>query len=108
MARQFFKIEKYGGRPLSYDLFPFRFLRLNETKEILVNEVGEHLIADRGTVEQVVKRGLDRESALYKSLKAKHFIHDHESDPLIDVLAAKYRTKKSFFKPSVQRNTPPK
>jgi His-Xaa-Ser system radical SAM maturase HxsB len=97
MARQFFTIDKYGGNPSSYDLFPFRFMRLNGTQDILVNEVGEHIIADRGAVQTIVARQLDRKSPLYKSLKAKQFIYDSESDALKDVLAAKYRTKKSFL-----------
>src|SRR5262245_8733765 len=97
MARQFFTIEKYGGNPLSYDLFPFRFLHLNAAQELLVNEVGEHLIADRGTVRKLLNRQLDYHSALYKTLKAKQFLYDSESDPLRDMLAAKYRTKKSFL-----------
>src|SRR5438477_12788423 len=97
MARQFFTIEKYGGNPPSFDLFPFRFLRLNDAQELLVNEVGKHLIADRGTVGRLVKKQLEYHSPLYKTLKAKQFIYDSESDPLRDVLAAKYRTKKSFL-----------
>ncbi len=97
MARQFFTIDKYGGNPPSYNLFPFRFLHISDAQDILVNEVGEYIVVERGVVQTVVARTLDRQSSLYKTLKAKQFIHDSESDPLNDILAAKYRTKKSFL-----------
>jgi His-Xaa-Ser system radical SAM maturase HxsB len=97
MARQFYTIDNYGGNPASYELFPFRFIRLRDVQEILVNEVGEHLVVAQGTADAILKRRLDRTSSLYKTLKAKQFIYDSDSDPLRDVLAAKYRTKKSFL-----------
>ena len=97
MARQFFSIDAYGGHAKSFELFPFRFLRLNAAQELLVNEVGEYIIADHGTTRAIVSRGLDLQSDLYKTLKAKQFVYDSDSDPLRDVLAVKYRTKKSFI-----------
>ena len=36
-------------------------------------------------------------TSLYQTLKAKHFLFDDESAPLLDVLATKYRTKKAFL-----------
>ena len=35
-------------------------------------------------------------SDLYSTFKAKHFIADNSSSPLLDILATKYRTKFSF------------
>lgn len=97
VARQFFKIQAYGGAATTYDLFPFRFLQLNATEELLVNDVGEYVIASRGTARAILQRQLEFGSGLYKTLKAKQFIYDTDSDPLRDVLAVKYRTKKSFM-----------
>jgi His-Xaa-Ser system radical SAM maturase HxsB len=97
LARQFFTIDKFGGASTSYDLFPFRFLRLNAMQEVLINDVGEYVIADRGTTNVIVSRQLKPDSDLYKTLKAKQFIYDSDSDPLRDVFAVKYRTKKSFI-----------
>jgi His-Xaa-Ser system radical SAM maturase HxsB len=97
LARQFFSIDRYGGASPSYDLFPFRFLNLNAKQEILVNDVGEFVLADRGTARAIVARQVVRSSDLYKTLKAKQFIYDTDSDPLRDVFAVKYRTKKSFL-----------
>src|ERR1043166_4014788 len=97
MARSFYPRETYGRPPQSYDLLPFRFMRLDGERELLVNEAGEYIIAPRGTVGQLVTRKLDTGSDLYRTLKARQFLYDRNSAPLLDVLAAKYRTKKSFL-----------
>jgi uncharacterized protein len=97
LARQFFNIEAYGGAARSYELFPFRFLQLNEKQEVLVNDVGEYVVADRGTARALAGRQLAPASDLYKTLKAKQFVYDTDSDPLRDMFAVKYRTKKSFL-----------
>ena len=36
---------------------------------------------------------LDTNTELYRDLKAKHFVYDESSSPLLDVLATKVRTK---------------
>lgn len=83
----------------SYFLLPFRFFRLNESKEILVNEVGDHLIVPSGTAELVISQNLSKEyhPDLYADLVAGFFISERNIPPLLDVLATRYRTKKSFL-----------
>ena len=97
VARNFYTIETYGGKPESYSLLPFRFLALSDSREVLVNDVGDYLIAERGTARALARRTLDIGSDLYQTLKAKQFLYDADSAPLLDVLATKYRTKKSFL-----------
>jgi His-Xaa-Ser system radical SAM maturase HxsB len=97
LARQFYTIDTYEGPSTGYELFPFRFLHLNEDQDIIVNEVGEYLVVAKGTPRSIFARQVPRGSELYKTLKAKQFIFDSDSDPLRDVLAVKYRTKKSFL-----------
>jgi|SRR5579863_2937264 len=80
----------------SYRLLPFRFHRLDSQSEILVNECGEFVIAPSGTSETIVRKKLLPNEELYGTLKAKHFIYDESSSPLLDVLASKYRTKFGF------------
>ena len=58
-----------------------------------VNEAGEFLFAPTGTVFSLTDGAVDPKSLLYKDLKAKHFIYDDASSPLLDILAAKIRTK---------------
>ena len=77
-------------------MLPFRFLRLDDTQEILVNEAGEFVVAPRGTVKALVGKQLKCGSDFYSTFKAKHFIADNSSSPLLDILATKYRTKFSF------------
>ncbi|GJM64946.1 His-Xaa-Ser system radical SAM maturase HxsB [Persicobacter diffluens] len=80
-----------------YFLLPFKFHRISENREVLVNEVGDFLICDKGTVQQVVERTLDSESELYQDLIARFFISEKQVPDLIDVYATRYRTKKAFL-----------
>lgn len=97
MSRHFHGPEAFGVKASAYSLLPFRFISLDSDREILVNEVGEYLIVNAGTAREIVRHRLDTTSLLYRSLKAKHFLFDDLSSPLLDVLATKYRTKRSFL-----------
>jgi His-Xaa-Ser system radical SAM maturase HxsB len=97
MARVFYPAESYSSSQMGYRLLPFRFLKLNEHKELLVNEVGEFVIAPCGTAQSLVRRQLTRGSDIYSTFKAKQFLTDGDSAPLLDVLATKYRTKHAFI-----------
>jgi His-Xaa-Ser system radical SAM maturase HxsB len=80
-----------------YRLLPFQFVRWDPQRYFLANLVGEHLLLDRETFATLVAGGLSRGAAAYADLKGKHFLRDAGSSALFDVLAAKYRTKKSFL-----------
>jgi His-Xaa-Ser system radical SAM maturase HxsB len=82
-----------------YFLLPFRFHRLSTTKEVLVNEVGDLLIVPAGTVKKIVTKEISKieDAELYGDLIANFFISEERISPLIDVLATRYRTKKSFL-----------
>jgi His-Xaa-Ser system radical SAM maturase HxsB len=97
MARVFYPVENYSAPEPSYRLLPFRFLRLDQERELLVNEVGEFVIGPVGTAQVLVGKQLARGSGLYSTFKAKQFLTDDSSSPLIDLLATKYRTKYSFI-----------
>jgi His-Xaa-Ser system radical SAM maturase HxsB len=92
MARAFYPLEQFAGAPAGFHLLPFRFIRMNG-KELLVNEAGEFLFAPPGTVQGLVDERLDTSTDLYRDLKAKHFVYDDSSSPLLDILATKVRTK---------------
>ncbi|WP_158210726.1 His-Xaa-Ser system radical SAM maturase HxsB [Myroides phaeus] len=83
----------------NYFLLPFRFHRINENKELIVNEVGDFLIIPKGTYERIVKKEISKETdnELYGDLIANFFISEKIVSPLIDVLATRYRTKKLFL-----------
>ncbi|WEK21656.1 MAG: His-Xaa-Ser system radical SAM maturase HxsB [Candidatus Pedobacter colombiensis] len=82
-----------------YYLLPFRFIALNPRREILVNEIGDFLIVDKGTAEKIILKQLDSlaDYELYNDLIANFFISKDKIPVLIDVLATRYRTKKSFL-----------
>lgn len=96
MSRPFAPQSAFGGSS-DYQLLPFRFHRLDQQTEILVNECGEFLFAPEGTARKIIRKELPIDSELYPTLKAKHFIYDESSSPLLDVLATKYRTKFGFI-----------
>ncbi|MGO9325185.1 MAG: His-Xaa-Ser system radical SAM maturase HxsB [Terracidiphilus sp.] len=92
MARAFYPLERFAPAPTTFHLLPFRFTRLNG-KELLVNDAGEFLFVPEGTVQCLVDEHLDTNSELYQDLKAKQFLYDDLSSPLLDLLATKVRTK---------------
>lgn len=95
--RSFLPLTAFRPSTDGYHLLPFRFRRLKNQRELLVNECGEFIAAPSGTAAQIVRRKLSAKDSLYAELKAKHFIYDDYSSPLLDVLAAKYRTKFDFM-----------
>jgi His-Xaa-Ser system radical SAM maturase HxsB len=97
MARAFYPVESYSTTQQGYRLLPFRFLRLDASNELLVNEVGEFVISPPGTAQSLARKQLTRGSDLYSTLKAKQFLTEDDSSPLLDVLATKYRTKYAFI-----------
>jgi uncharacterized protein len=80
-----------------YRLLPFRFMRFDEGRSLVVNETGEfHFLGDTDLT-HFVHRRLDASSGTYLDLKAKHFLFDSDSAVPFELLATKYRTKKSFL-----------
>src|ERR1700728_4562353 len=92
MARSFYPLLNFAPKVTNLSLLPFRFTRLHG-QELLVNEAGEFVFAPEGTTHALAEGTIDVRSTLYKDLKAKHFVYDNTSSALLDVLAAKIRTK---------------
>jgi uncharacterized protein len=76
-----------------YQTLPCRFVKLDDNRYVLTNEVGEHLIVIRSQLEQFVRKSIPFHSDFYHDLKSKHFLIDNDSNVAIDLLALKYRTK---------------
>jgi His-Xaa-Ser system radical SAM maturase HxsB len=83
----------------NYFLLPFRFHRLNQEKEILVNEVGDFLVVPIGTTQRIINRKINKtiDAELFGDLVSNFFISEERIPQLIDVYATRYRTKKSFL-----------
>jgi uncharacterized protein len=80
-----------------YSFLPFQFLQFDTDRKILVNEVGEYLFLENSVFEDFVGRRLRPTSDAYYDLKAKHFLFDSGSAAPFELLALKYRSKKSFL-----------
>lgn len=78
-----------------YALLPFNFTRLSG-KEVLVNELGDMIVAPIGTAQRIVDHTLDDEE-LYKSLVANFFISEELLPSLLDIYASRLRLKKNFL-----------
>lgn len=79
-----------------FRLLPFNFKRLDSGKELLINMVGDFILAPQGSVSQILKKDrsyLDDE--LYYDLLSNNFIHDSKDVKSMELLANRLRTKKS-------------
>jgi len=99
-SRKFKDFEHFNSTSgSSYYLLPFRFHNINNNREVLVNEVGDFLIVPAGTAALIIEKRLDpaTDPDLYGDLIANFFISEQPVPPLVEVLATRYRTKKSFL-----------
>jgi uncharacterized protein len=78
-----------------YKLLPIRIESLDCNRYVITNEVGEFVLADILTTENLIDGTLKRTHVLYKEFVAKHFIIDETNSSAIDLLALKVRTKRS-------------
>lgn len=83
----------------TYNLMPFNFFRLNENREVLINEIGDFILAPTGSFEKIVSKNLNKEidEELYADLISNFFIAEEIYSPNIDIIANRYRTKKMFL-----------
>lgn len=82
--------------PSNFKLLPFKFTRING-KELLVNEAGDFVLAENGTVKSILDNSIDRTSSLYKDLLSKFIICADYHNYLQDIIAIRLRTKKAFL-----------
>ena len=94
MASVFKNVANYRPSETGYKLLPFRFIRLDTERYVVVNEVGEWLVLERSDLELLVRKKLPQDTSLYYSLNSKHFVQDADSDVAIDLLKLKVRTKR--------------
>lgn len=80
----------------NYYLMPFSFYRLPNLTELIINVVGDYLLVPNGSINDIVKRKISRKNntELYLDLLSNFIISETPLNPLIDILATKYRTKK--------------
>jgi len=82
---------------MRYKLLPFRFERFNDNEVFISNEVGEFTFVSNEDFKLLTSHQLDPKSQTFLNLKSKQILTDTEIEPVIEMLATKYRTKKSFL-----------
>jgi His-Xaa-Ser system radical SAM maturase HxsB len=83
-----------------YNLLPFRFARIpGVANEVLItSETGEWAFIGEEELLQLVESTLPTDSDLFVSLSAKHFVTSGKVATATRLLAAQYRTRKSFLR----------
>lgn len=77
-------------------LLPFNFKRLNSGKELIISMVGDYLIVPYGTVKDLVNKNTSKLSEdLYYDLLSNHIISDSDNIKSLELLANRYRAKKT-------------
>ena len=82
---------------MDYTILPFRFYRFSEDEMFLSNEVGEFLFMPKADMSDLISHRLSPQSDSFLNLKGKQIVTDTDTEPVINMLATKYRTKKSFL-----------
>ena len=83
-----------------YKLLPFNFGRISSqpNQVILTNDFGEYVLLGQDKFDALTRHKLSPNEDLFYDLRAKHFVIEGGGDPHVDLLAAKYRTRKSFLR----------
>lgn len=80
-----------------YRLLPFRFMRWSDDEVLVTNDVGEFVFVSAADFAALCEHRLNADSVSYANLRARHILDDAHSQLPLDLLATKYRTKKSFL-----------
>jgi His-Xaa-Ser system radical SAM maturase HxsB len=92
LARGFRDRADFAPSP-TYRLLPFRFGRLDATRYVVTNDVGEYVVLGREDLEAFATHTLSPTHDLYRRLKTKHFLFDDDSACALDLMALKLRTR---------------
>lgn len=92
-----FRLREHFLNTKPYRLLPFRFLRFDDARALVANDVGEWLFLTHAQLDDLVRHQLDPCSDVYLDLKSRHFLFDSDSAAPFELLTAKYRARKSFL-----------
>jgi len=100
-TRKFKDPRYYKDTITDYFLLPFRFHRMADHRELLVNELGDFILVPEGTAARIIGKEINVEipedRVLFEDLVAGFFISEKRIPDLLEVMATRYRTKKSFL-----------
>jgi len=78
-------------------LLPFQFSRFGKDDYLLVNESGEFIFIDKDNFDKLISNKLKSDSPFYYDLKSRHFINTEHLPETLEMVSAKYRTRKKFI-----------
>jgi His-Xaa-Ser system radical SAM maturase HxsB len=78
-------------------ILPFQFSLFDNEDYLLVNESGEYIFLNKNDFNKLIKRSLPSDSPSYYDLKNRHFISTEHLPETIEMVSAKYRTRKRFL-----------
>jgi His-Xaa-Ser system radical SAM maturase HxsB len=78
-------------------MLPFEFTRFDTDHYLLVNESGEYMFLDDGTFEKLIHNNVEPTDNNYHQLKSRHFIYTKNLEETIELVSAKYRSRKRFL-----------
>src|SRR5690606_28626308 len=98
-TRKFKDAENYKTETDTYYLLPLKFKSLNNNYDIITNDIGDFVIVPKGIVIKIVTKQLCKEDdrELYYELLANFMISETPVSELLEVIVARYRTKKAFL-----------
>lgn len=88
-----FRDRSHFAPAAKYRLAPLRFGRIDATRYVITNDVGEYVLLSREDLVSFVHHELPSTSDSYRSLKSRHLLFDEDSECAIDLLALKVRTR---------------
>lgn len=81
---------------MNYKLLPFRYLFL-KNRVLLTNYVGDYIWIEKSDFEEMLAGVLSPDSKLFEDLKSIFIISSGDIELDTDILAVKYRSKKSYL-----------
>ena len=82
---------------MHYSLLPFNFERVDNEEVFLSNFVGEYIFLNNNDFKNLCANSLDQDSEIYNDLISKQIIAEDNIESVTDMLAIKFRTKKSVL-----------
>jgi len=95
---QFLPPACFAASDAGYELLPFRYARIPALpgQVLLTSPVGEYIFVSNEEFSALRAHALPRDSALYRSLRARQIVCDKGRGPFLQGLAAQQHTRKLF------------
>ncbi len=79
------------------NMLPFQFSRFDSNDYLLVNESGEYIFLNKDDFHKFIQSELTSDSPSYYDLKSRHFLNTEHLPETLEMVSAKYRTRKRFI-----------